>query len=506
MKKLVSVLLALGLMLSLFSGCKKPNAATTTTIDDFTMPPATEAPVDYANSTVILYSANVRGNVQIYSAIAAAKAAYEALGATVYLVDAGNYLQGSAYAGGDMGLTIYDLMETVGYDVAGMGVSELVYGEAEVGYTSHGDLTKYYTQAELYRGTQALTYQQNAPWDKEPRMVTRPAKAAAGFSVICSNLAAGENATGYYEFEPYVVLGQQLKIGFVCSLPEDAAEYVREGFLDGYAYQNVTAPECDVLIALGGGNGDIVIPASADAACKVGACVINNDTREILLETVDLTATDAAVEAKLASLQAATVLGELDHDLDGSLSANQNGQTELGTLVADALKWYAENRMEGIEYPVVGIQSGGNCTGFLYRGEVTELDLRNVIHASNAGVGVIYLTGAQLLEALEASTQQADCPAWAQVSGISYTVDTQKPYDASYVYGHYFKAGSVNRVQITTENFDLEATYAVVADMQLLLGGDTYYIFRDCAVVAETEAGLSVCDIVAMYLQEGGAA
>lgn len=502
MKKWMSVLLTLSLCLCLLSGCVTDPTTVPTNTTGAPQPPETTAPgLDYKNATVIVYTANIRGDVTMYSKIAALRDRYRSLGAAVYLVDAGNYLQGSAYANGDMGLTIYNLMDAVGYDVAGMGLYEFVYGDAAVGYPSHGDYKKFYTQAELYQGAALLDYQKNASWDRDPVYVTRPGKAPARFQVVCSNLLAGEENSGYYAFAPSAVLGESFKIGFVSSLAQEDARSLREENLLGYSFTDVAAPECDLLVALGGGEGDIVIPAPADGSMTAGVYIIDHASGNVTHENADLSVTHPQVDAILATLPAEAVLGVSDLTFDGSFAANCNGQTNLGKLVADALKWYAENNLQGNEYPVVGLFSGGNCRDFLYSGEILETDLRNALHVSTQGVGVVYMTGAQLLELLEAATQRPDCPAWAQISGLEYTVDTAKAYDFGGAYGLYYKANSINRVSITTEGFDLDATYAVVSDMLLLSGEDTYYICKDLQIASYGESGLDTCHIVAMYIQ-----
>ena len=159
MKKKISLLLVLAIVLGMFAGCTgktEPTEPVVTSEPPEVSEPAEildDAEIDYANATVILYTGNIRGDVEVYSQIAAAKTAYEEKGATVYLVDAGNYLQGSAYANSDCGLTVYNLMDAAGYDVAAMGVYEFVYGEATTGYVYHGNLTKYFSQAELLSGS-----------------------------------------------------------------------------------------------------------------------------------------------------------------------------------------------------------------------------------------------------------------------------------------------------------------------------------------------------------------
>ncbi len=498
MKKILSMLLVVLMLFSMVACSSEPDVTNNT--DSIVTAPAEEV-TDYANSTVILYTGNVRGDVTVYSQIAAAKAAYEDKGATVYLVDAGNYLQGSVYANSDRGLTIYNLMDAAGYDVAGMGVYEFVYGAATTGYIYHSNLTKFFTQAELLSGAEDLEYQKNAPWADEAVMDTRVAKAAAKFRAICSNLNITDDATGYYAFENSVVLGDGLKIGFVSYVPENVDSYLQDGFLSGYETQSVTAPESDILVALNG-EGDISIEAKADGKLTVGAYIINNATKAITTEEVDLTGNDADVDALISAAELSNVVGKSEVILDGSDRNNWNGQTNLGKLTADALAWYAQSKMEGIEYPIVAIQNGGNCDNFIYAGEITEVDLLSALPFSPMGVGVVYMTGAELLETLEAATQCEKCPGWAQVSGIDYTVDTSNAYDAGEAYGDFFKANSINRVTVTTEGFDLEATYAVVCDKFLIKGNDTYYTMENHEVVASAADGLKTRDIVALYIDE----
>lgn len=509
MKKILSMLLVLVMVLGMFVGCGNNTTPTEPSSSGETTP---NAEINYANSTVILYTGNVRGNTEVYPQIAAAKAAYEEKGATVYLVDAGNYLQGTAAANSDRGLTIYNLMDAAGYDVAAMGMYEFVYGEATTGYIYHSNLTKYFTQAELYKGAEALEYQKNAPWAEEAVMDNRDAKAAATFAVVCSNLSIGAEATGYYAFEANTVLGDALKVGFVSNVPENVASYLQDNFLSGYTFGEATAPACDVVVALGGGSGDIVIEAPVDGELVVGAYVIDNTTKAVTEETVDMTGSDADVAALVAAVSPTTVVGTTTVTLNGADSVNWNGESNLGDLTADALLWYAENKVEGLQdVPVVAIQNGGNCDNFIYTGDITDVDLLRALPFSPMGVGIVYVTGAELLETLEAATQSENCPGWAQVAGLEYTVDTTAAYDAGEAYGDFFKAASIKRVTITSVNgaaFDENATYAVIGDNFLMNGNDTYYTFGAIKEAGEnyvevsTFGGLKTRDIVALYIQE----
>ena len=504
MKKVLSMLLAVTLLLAMFV-------------------PAASAAGDYAGKTVLIYTGNLRGDVDVYAKIAAAKAEYEAQDANVVLVDAGNYLQGSAYANASRGLAITSLMSSVGYDVAAMGKYDFTYGDATTGYIYHGNFFKYYTQAELVNGAEEEEYRRNAPWAPEAVMETRPELVPASFTAVSSNITVDKENSGFYSFTPYFVVPvTDLSVGVVAFTDPTTADFLQDGFLDGYTFTDA-APEkpagCDIVVALVNGGtpceADIVIDATAgEPIC--GAYVIDNATKEIKKEELKLDLTDPTIAAEIEDMKESfattfSVFGESEVALDGSDRANWNGETNLGDLTADALKWYAENKFEGFtkDVPVVAIQNGGNCDNFLYSGEITETDLLKALPFSPMGIGVIELTGAQLLETLEAASQRENCPGFAQVSGLTYFLDTGKEYDAGEAYGKFFRADSVSRVTITSVNgkaFDSKATYAVVCDNFLINGNDTYYTLKEAkdagAAYANNGNGVKVRDAVAQYIQK----
>lgn len=81
MRKFLSVLLAMAMVLSL-------------TVTSFAADTAADAKAEMAGKTVILHTNDVHGAVEGYAYIAQLKADYEAKGAEVILVDAGDYSQG----------------------------------------------------------------------------------------------------------------------------------------------------------------------------------------------------------------------------------------------------------------------------------------------------------------------------------------------------------------------------------------------------------------------------
>ena len=111
MKKLLSLLLVLCLVLSLSCTAFAAGA---------------EKPLD--GKTVFLHSNDVHGAIDLYAAMAALKADYEAQGAEVILADAGDYSQGTVYVSVNKGADAVAMMNATGYDVVTLGNHEFDYG------------------------------------------------------------------------------------------------------------------------------------------------------------------------------------------------------------------------------------------------------------------------------------------------------------------------------------------------------------------------------------------
>ena len=85
------------------------------------------------------------------------------------------------------------------------------------------------------------------------------------------------------------------------------------------------------------------------------------------------------------------------------------------------------------EKNIVAVTNGGGIRAAIKAGDVTKKDVNTVLPFGNT-IAVVYVTGAELLEALEASTYCSPDSAiggFPQVSGINYTVDASKAYDAN---------------------------------------------------------------------------
>ena len=125
MRKFLSVLLAMAMVLSLtVTGFAIEDTATTREPEVMTK----EATM--AGKTVIMHTNDVHGAIEGYAYIAQLKADYEAKGAEVILVDAGDYSQGEVYVSDTKGLDAVEMMNVTGYDVVTLGNHEFDYGMA----------------------------------------------------------------------------------------------------------------------------------------------------------------------------------------------------------------------------------------------------------------------------------------------------------------------------------------------------------------------------------------
>ena len=226
----------------------------------------------------------------------------------------------------------------------------------------------------------------------------------------------------------------------------------------------------------------------------------------------------------LEAYTASTLLGA-DH-------AARRGETNLGDLWTDALRWFAvsgkineyfeeddvtagNTQIAADAAHTVALWNGGNLRADIETGKFGAEELAQVLPYPNK-VAVVYMSGSQLLEALEAASQAlpytedtaAACASFMQVSGLKYTVDTGREYDKGEAYNEkWFRAASLGRVTVEEVNgqpFDAEAVYAVITSNANYNGMDSSYAFKAAAEENEksTVTTAVVRDVVWLYISE----
>ena len=478
---------------------------------------------DLDGKIVVLVTANIRADLDVLPKAAALKADYEKRGAAVVLADAGNFLQGTVYATVDSGETLVSLMDAAGYDVAALGGYEFAFGTGQV-VSNHGTV---YADGSLGEFLASATM--------------------AGVSA--NVMTGGETA---YAANAVLTVGGK-KLGVFGITDTKTVNMVAESSVRGLSFMDIattartqaeTLQDCDVVIGLSNAGtlpamqGIVVIDVAADAGLTVLAVTLDATGKEESRETLDLSNVTADADV-LAKVNAFRTEVDAAHEgkvvqssvyLNGAQKSVRAGESNLGNFWADALRWFAvegnigdyydeddiANGNTGIQVDathVIALWNGGNLRDSIQPGDVTQKDISRVLPYPNT-VAVVYLTGAQLLEHLEATSQALPyAPASASASssfmhasGLKYTVAASMAYNAGPLYRtNWYKAADVNRVTIQSVNgkaFDPKALYAVITSNANYNGMDASYVCLEKDADKSAVTSALVTDVVWMYIQE----
>ncbi len=495
-KKLLSSLLALILLLALALPAAADYPARTEAMD---------LSKDWTGKTILLHTNDVHGAISGYAVAANMKLKLEKAGAEVLLIDAGDFMQGDAAVNMSEGASAVELMNVAGYDLAIPGNHEFDYGVPQLLEDVKAAQFPVIC-ANVFRGEELLfpadwTYTGKSGMKigffglDTPESQTKAApKLTVGLSFLADDALY---ACAQEEVQTLRTGGADLVIALthlgvdVGSAPnrsEDVYANVTgiDFVIDGHSHTVMTAGE----------NGE-PIASTGTAFQNIGVIVIDNETKTIednfLMSTQGLTmnglvAASAQAIIDVVDMEYGTPFAETQYFLNGARDpGNRTEQTNLGSLITDAMVWSVVSA-GGLDLPVVGITNGGGIRASIEAGEITKNDINTVLPFGNT-VAVIYVTGAELLEALEASsfcTPDA-VGGFPQTCGIEWVLDTTAAYDQGDVYtldgkeSSYYAPASINRVSITSVNgepFDEEAVYAVVTNNFCAAGGDTYNVFN----------------------------
>ena len=492
----------------------------------------------YEGKTVILHSNDVHGRLDGYAHMTALKERFLSAGAEVYMVDAGDFSQGTIYVSSSKGASAVTMMNAAGYDVVTLGNHEFDFGyEQLVKNLNH-----------------------------------------AAFKVICADVYVDETGETIYDPSVLIETKSGLKLGFFGMETPETATKVNPGLIkeisfatfdDLYAsaqlaIDGLKEQEADIIIGLThlgvdeesaangyrsldllekvdgvdflidghshtvmtSGENDQPIASTGTAFANIGVIVIDNETKTIednfLMNTAGLQKDPivaAAAQGIIDTVDAeyGEAFAKTEVLLNGERDpGNRTEQTNLGTLITDAMVWSVISNGGVAEYydaPVVGVTNGGGIRAAIEIGDVTKRDINTVLPFGNT-VAVVYVTGAELLEALEASTYCTPeaIGGFPQTCGIDWVLDTTVPFDQGELYtldgkeSSYYAPASIKRVTINSINgepFDEAATYAVVTNNFCAAGGDTYNVFNRAYVQGfGFDTGIPMDEAVMEYITE----
>lgn len=527
MKKLLSLLLVLCLVLSLSCTAFAAEA---------------EKPLD--GKTVILHSNDVHGAIDLYAAMAALKADYEAQGAEVILADAGDYSQGTVYVSVNKGADAVTMMNATGYDVVTLGNHEFDYGYAQL--AENMKAAKFQVLCADVLGADGKTiYDANTIIEKGGVKIgffgldTPEAQTKANPKLIQGlKFLAGADGKELYNCAAAQVADLKAKGAdlVVClahlGVDESSEPYTSydlsknvqgvDFIIDGHSHTVMTA----------GPNGE-AIQSTGTAFANIGVITIDNATKKIVgneLKAIwhteknadgkSVTVVDYKTRDEKVAAAAKAIIDPIDKAygekfavsevaLNGAKAPNGNrdSETNLGDLITDAMLWkvLSDAEITVPEENVVAITNGGGIRASIGVGDVTKKDINTVLPFGNT-LAVVYVKGSELLEVLEASTYctPKSIGGFPQVAGMQFKVTTYEKYDANaepYPGSTYYGPKTINRVTIGSINgkdFDPEATYAVITNNFVAGGGDTYYAFA--AATNQFDTGLPLDEVVMEYI------
>ena len=489
---------------------------------------------DLTGHIVILHTNDVHGAIDNYASVAALKDAYEAAGAQVLLMDAGDFSQGSTSVNVSEGATAVELMNMAGYDVATTGNHEFDYGYANLktlmeqaefpilaanAFTAEGDLAMDGDNLTFQLGD--VTVGVFGLATPETATKAHPAKLE-GVTFLAEdelfNCAQEQVDELTAEGCDYIICLGHLGIDAESTGNRsiDLLENVTgiDVFIDGHSHST----QSDIAEETNGTGmvGDTVLTSTGTKLESVGVVDIaadgTIDASTISMEELNATegfTPDQDIATRVSEINAqieedmGQVIGTSEVDLDGVRENVRASETNLGDLITDAMLWQAGQDNEEVD---AAITNGGGIRASIAAGDITKKSVNDVLPFGNT-LYVVELTGAELLEALEASTYCTPEPvgAFPQVAGIEFTINTGAAYDAgeNYPGTTYAEPASINRVTILTvggQAFDVDATYTIVTNDFLAAGGDTYYAFS--AAESGYDTGISLDQVVMDYITE----
>ncbi|MGN0853094.1 MAG: bifunctional metallophosphatase/5'-nucleotidase [Kiritimatiellia bacterium] len=493
----------------------------------------------WAGRVTILHTNDTHAHVDdgrvAFSQIAAEKARLAARGENVILVDAGDYVQGTALGGFDEGRTVVDIMNAAGYDAATLGNHEFDYGIPALLRNLRRSAFRH-TSCNLLRRESA---EDPGRLFLPPYVVVTNGAVRVGFvgvttpmTLVSTKPSTFLDPTGTYRAWDFIAGADGAELYAAVQRAVDAAARVADyvvvlghlgvspeaanfmstdviahttnfvAFVDGHSHSEYTGRR--VRNAAG---QEVVLTQSGSHLGILGFLTLE-DGRCVAAGTIyprgDRSRPVADLERRLVTA-VETRLGARIAIADRPLCAYRPGTTQrlarsqgcgAGDYVADAALWYANEKAAlACDF---ALMNGGNVRADIPAGAVTLKTMRTVQPFAGS-VGVIEANGRQVLDALEFGAQvvgAGESGGFLQVAGLRYAIDlsvrpsllvdatgswTAGPTNGRYrvhdVQVHDAKTGRWN-------GLDLHAVYRVAGNaFTLVEGGDGFAMFRSAKIV-----------------------
>jgi 5'-nucleotidase len=254
----------------------------------------------------------------------------------------------------------------------------------------------------------------------------------------------------------------------------------------GHEHFPITATVNRTLISKAGSEAKFV--ARIDVAKRAGAVERHHELIPVTSALPDDPTTAEIVNAYETKLGAGldTVIGTTRAPLEGTSPRLRTSETNLGNLVADAVRTAARSD--------IAMVNGGGIRGDRVHqpGPLTRRTLIE-IHPFGNVVSTLSVPGRVVTAALEhgVSRLPASAGQFPQVSGLTFRVNPEAA------------AGSrVSDVRVQNAPLDPNRTYTLAIPDFLLAGGDGYTMFKGQTVLVGPEAGPTMASALENYVAE----
>ncbi|WP_024866761.1 bifunctional metallophosphatase/5'-nucleotidase [Butyrivibrio sp. FCS014] len=487
-----------------------------------------DVPADLSGKTIILHSNDVHGAIGRYAYIASVKQNFQRRGAEVILVDSGDFAQGTSYVSLTKGADAVTSMNAAGYDIVTIGNHEFDYGQTQL--KANLAIAKFkVVNANILDSNGNNVFNPNT-------MYTTKSGLKLGFFGVDTPETLTKSNPIYVQGLNFLSKGDLYNCGQkqVDELKAQGADLViclahlgvdkeasREGnssdifynhvkgidfLFDGHSHTVMSAESKEQMESTGTKLQTIGVLVIDDASKKIeDSYVLSLDglQKEVITDAITTNI------IKRVDAEYNVAIGKSEVELNGNKApGNRTEETNMGDLVSEAMLWSITKDPGSVTVDpshVIALTNGGGLRAPIGVGDITKKDVNTVLPFGNT-LTVVYVTGEQLLEALEASTFCTPDPVggYPQTTGIKFTINTGKSFAAGPVYpaSTYHKPASINRVTIESINgqpFSKTDKYAVVTNNFISDGGDTYYCFTQSTEKYDT--GIPLDEAVMEYIQ-----
>ncbi len=413
-----------------------------------------------------------------YARLAAIVKGTRANGPTL-LLDAGDTLHGMAFANLEKGMSVVKLMNMLGYDAMAPGNHDFNYGfdrlkelEKEMDFSllsanimgaDGKNAFSPYTILECGGHKIAVIGAEN------PQMVTAiHPDMIKGLTFESLDVLKDVVKEAAEQSDAVIILAHwgaddayKPNSGALAAIP--GVDLVIDGHSHTF-FENIKQVDGHALVVSAGeymkNIGRVVM--RFDPNGKLAECTALPIPFEMAAENIP----DEETAAFIGTIQAAQdeilniVVGKTEVKLDGERETNRTGETNLGNLATDALRWYTNAD--------IAFTNGGGIRKSIEQGSITKRDVVEVFPFGNSVV-TIEVSGEQILAAMEhgLSKYPEQNGGFPQISNAKIVFDGQAQ-----------PGGRVLLMEVGGKPIEKDKNYILATNDFLAAGGDGYEMFK----------------------------